>query len=134
MKFCRCAKCGKIVWPVAVRSTDLVCCGKTMRELVPGSTDGDWEKHVPVCSVEKGVVWVRIGTREHPMSEAHHIDWIAVEAKAGCQFKYLKPCCYPEAQFALLPNDELLRIYAYCNQHGLWLLDCRAGGGALTQS
>ena len=134
MKFYRCAKCGKIVCPVAERPTDLICCGKTMRELVPCSTDVDWENHVPVCSVEKGVVWVRIGTREHPMSEAHHIDWIAVEAKAGCQFKYLKPCCYPEAQFALLPNDELLRIYAYCNQHGLWLLDCRAGGGALTQS
>ena len=134
MKFYRCAKCGKIVCPVAERPTDLVCCGKTMRELVPGSTDGDWEKHVPVCSVEKGVVWVRIGTREHPMSEAHHIDWIAVEAKAGCQFKYLKPCCSPEAQFSLLPNDEPLRIYAYCNLHGLWLLTYRENDSSRTQS
>ena len=134
MKFYRCAKCGKIVCPVAETAAELVCCGETMQELIPEATDGDREKHVPVCSVDKGVIWVRVGTREHPMTEAHHIDWIAVETKAGCQFKYLKPCCYPEAQFSLLPNDEPLRIYAYCNLHGLWLLTYRENDSSRTQS
>ena len=134
MKFYRCAKCGKIVCPVAGTAAELVCCGETMQELIPEATDGDREKHVPVCSVEKGVIWVRVGTREHPMTEAHHIDWIAVETKAGCQLKYLKPCCYPEAQFSLLPNDEPLRIYAYCNLHGLWLLTYRENDSSQTQS
>lgn len=134
MKFYRCAKCEKIVCPVAETAAELVCCGETMQELIPEATDGDREKHVPVCSVEKGVIWVRVGTREHPMTEAHHIDWIAVETKAGCQLKYLKPCCYPEAQFSLLPNDEPLRIYAYCNLHGLWLLTDRENDSSRTQS
>ena len=134
MKFYRCAKCGKIVCPVAETAAELVCCGETMQELIPEATDGDREKHVPVCSGEKGVIWVRVGTREHPMTEAHHIDWIAVETKAGCQLKYLKPCCYPEAQFSLLPNDEPLRIYAYCNLHGLWLLTDRENDSSRTQS
>ena len=134
MKFYRCAKCGKIVCPVAETAAELVCCGETMQELIPEATDGDREKLVPVCSVEKGVIWVRVGTREHPMTEAHHIDWIAVETKAGCQLKYLKPCCYPEAQFSLLPNDEPLRIYAYCNLHGLWLLTDRENDSSRTQS
>ena len=134
MKFYRCAKCGKIVCPVAETAAELGCCGETMQELIPEATDGDREKHVPVCSVEKGVIWVRVGTREHPMTEAHHIDWIAVETKAGCQLKYLKPCCYPEAQFSLLPNDEPLRIYAYCNLHGLWLLTDRENDSSRTQS
>ena len=134
MKFYRCAKCGKIVCPVAETAAELVCCGETMQELIPEATDGDREKHVPVCSVEKGVIWVWVGTREHPMTEAHHIDWIAVETKAGCQLKYLKPCCYPEAQFSLLPNDEPLRIYAYCNLHGLWLLTDRENDSSRTQS
>ena len=134
MKFYRCAKCGKIVCPVAETAAELVCCGETMQELIPEATDGDREKHVPVCSVEKGVIWVRVGTREHPMTEAHHIDWIAVETKAGCQLKYLKPCCYPEAQFSLLPNDEPLRIYAYCNLHALWLLTDRENDSSRTQS
>ena len=134
MKFYRCAKCGKIVCPVAETAAELVCCGETMQELIPEATDGDREKHVPVCSVEKGVIWVRVGTREHPMTEAHHIDWIAVGTRAGCQLKYLKPCCYPEAQFSLLPNDEPLRIYAYCNLHGLWLLTYRENDSSRTQS
>ena len=126
MKFYRCAKCGNIVCPVAETAAELVCCGETMQELIPEATDGDREK--------QGVIWVRVGTREHPMTEAHHIDWIAVETKAGCQLKYLKPCCYPEAQFSLLPNDEPLRIYAYCNLHGLWLLTYRENDSSRTQS
>ena len=134
MKFYRCAKCGKIVCPVAETAAELVCCGETMQELVPEATDGDREKHVPVCSVEKGVRWVRVGTREHPRTEAHHSDWFAVHTKAGCQLKDLKPCCYPEAQFSLLPNDEPLRIYAYCNLHGLWLLTDRENDSSRTQS
>ena len=76
MKFYRCAKCGKIVCPVAETAAELVCCGETMQELIPEATDGDREKHVPVCSVEKGVIWVRVGTREHPMTEAHSLYYV----------------------------------------------------------
>lgn len=120
MKFYKCEKCGKIVSLIKDTPTTTICCGEEMKELSYGTTDGAVEKHVPVYSFEKGILWVRVGSVEHPMSEEHHIAWIVLETKNGCQLKYLKHCCYPEVQFALIPHDEVVHIYAYCNQHGLW--------------
>ncbi len=120
MKFYKCDKCGKIVSLIKDAPTETVCCGEEMKELKAGVSDGAVEKHVPVYSFEKGVLWVRVGSIEHPMSEEHHIAWIALETKTGYQLKYLKHCCYPEVQFALIPHDEVVSVYAYCNQHGLW--------------
>ena len=120
MKFFRCEKCGRIVCLIKDAATEMSCCGTEMKRLAVGTGDGALEKHVPVCSFENGIVWVRVGSLEHPMDESHHIAWIVLETKSGYQLKYLKPCCYPEAQFALIPNDEVVHVYAYCNLHGLW--------------
>lgn len=47
MKFYRCSVCGQIVGIVKKTDSPLVCCGKPMEELIPCSTDGSYEKHVP---------------------------------------------------------------------------------------
>ena len=91
MKFYKCDVCGKIVALVKETSVDTVCCGQPMRELVPGTTDGAAEKHVPVCKQEGNTVTVTVGALEHPMTEAHHIEWIALETAHGNQRQELKP-------------------------------------------
>lgn len=120
MKFYTCRKCGRILVNVLDSGRELSCCDEPMALLVAGTSDGAAEKHLPVWALDNGVLWVRVGEQEHPMSEEHHIAWIAVETKTGYQLKYLKHCCYPEVQFALIPYDEVVHVYAYCNQHGLW--------------
>ena len=120
MKFYKCEICGKIVAMVKETPVDTVCCGKPMRELVPGTTDGATEKHVPVYTLEGNTVKVKVGSVEHPMTDAHHIEWIAIETENGNQRKELKPGDKPEATFALVPRDKVKSVYEYCNLHGLW--------------
>ena len=120
MKFYKCEICGKIVAMVKETPVDTMCCGQAMRELVPGTTDGASEKHVPVYTVEGNTVKVKVGSVEHPMTDAHHIEWIAIETENGNQRKELKPGDKPEATFALVPRDKVKSVYEYCNLHGLW--------------
>ena len=120
MKFYKCEICGKIVAMVKETPVDTMCCGQAMRELVPGTTDGATEKHVPVYTLEGNTVRVKVGSVEHPMTDAHHIEWIAIETENGNQRKELKPCDKPEATFALVPRDKVKSVYEYCNLHGLW--------------
>ena len=120
MKFYKCEICGKIVAMVKETPVETMCCGQAMRELVPGTTDGAAEKHVPVYTVEGNTVKVKVGSAEHPMVDAHHIEWIAIETENGNQRKELKPGDKPEATFALVPRDKVKSVYEYCNIHGLW--------------
>lgn len=120
LKFYVCDTCGKMIQMISDTGVPTVCCGSKMRELVPGAVDAAVEKHVPAVSVDGNSVMVTIGEVIHPMTEAHYIQWIAIETKAGSQMKELKPSQEPKAQFLLADNDELVAAYAYCNLHGLW--------------
>ena len=120
MKFYKCEIFGKIVAMVKETPVDTMCCGQAMRELVPGTTDGATEKHVPVYTLDGNTVKVKVGSVEHPMTDAHHLEWIAIETENGNQRKELKPGDKPEATFALSPRDKVKNDYEYCNLHGLW--------------
>ena len=121
MKFLRCKICGKIVAMVNdCSSCPTKCCCEAMEEIPINTTDGAYEKHVPVYQVEGNIVTVRVGAVDHPMLEAHYIQWIALETNKGNQRKVLKPGDAPMAQFALLPGEEVVAVYEYCNLHGLY--------------
>ena len=123
MKFLRCAKCGKIVGEIQGSACPTICCGQAMEELTPNTTDGAHEKHVPVIDVAGNTVTVTVGSVEHPMLDAHYIQWIALETKQGAQRKPLTPGAAPKAVFALAEDDELICAYEYCNLHGFWKAD-----------
>ncbi len=78
------------------------------------------EKHTPLYTIESNKVFVLVGEVEHPMTDAHFIQWIAIETETGAQIKYLTPGEAPAASFCLNSSDKLVAVYAYCNLHGLW--------------
>ena len=120
MKFYRCKHCGQIVAVVKATGVPIICCGSPMEEIVPGTTDAAVEKHVPVYEAANGKVTVTVGSVEHPMTEEHYIEWIALKTKSGNQRKALKPGDAPKAEFAIVDGDEVEAVFAYCNLHSLW--------------
>lgn len=63
----------------------VMCCGQKMTEIIPGTSDG---------------------SVEHPMVEAHYIEWVSLQTKSGNQRKVLKPGDAPEVCFAISEGDE----------------------------
>ena len=114
-----CAVCGNRVEVVRPGAGQFVCCGQPMQEAVPGTSDGAAEKHVPVIEkIDRGYL-VKVGSAEHPSTEAHYIEWIELICKCGkVQRIYLKPGDKPQAAF--LTDCESAMARAYCNLHGLW--------------
>ena len=119
-KFYICSHCGNIIAFAKNTGVPVMCCGQKMQELIPGTTEAATEKHIPVYTVENGVVNVTVGSTEHPMLEAHYIEWVSLQTNLGNQRKALKPGDPPKTQFALLPGEEVEAVYAYCNLHSLW--------------
>ena len=120
MRFFKCSKCGQMVGSIKKTGCDVFCCGEPMEELIPGTTDAAVEKHVPEFTVNGNIVDVTVGSVEHPMLDAHYIEWIALETEQGAQRKALKPGDAPKASFALTDGDKVVAVYAYCNLHSLW--------------
>ncbi len=121
MKFYRCEHCKNIIMKLNDSGVPVVCCGEPMKELVPGATDGAFEKHVPAVSVAGNTITVKVGEAEHPMLEEHFIQFIVLETSNGFQTKYLKPGEKPEAVFVLADGEKAVAAYEYCNLHGLWV-------------
>ena len=119
-KFYICSHCGNIIAFVKDTGVPVMCCGQRMQELVAGTVEASAEKHIPVFTVEDGVVRVTVGSAEHPMLEEHSIQWISLQTNLGNQRKVLRPGDPPKAAFALLPGEEVEAVYAYCNLHSLW--------------
>ena len=120
MRFFVCEKCGNMVEMIKESGAPMSCCGQNMTELVPGTSDGAYEKHVPVFTVEGNKVTVNVGSVEHPMMPEHYIEWIAIETKKGSQRKKLSPGEKPTAEFLLTDGDSVVAVYEHCNLHGLW--------------
>lgn len=120
MRLYICEHCGNIIETIKESGVLVVCCGQKMTLIEAGATDAAVEKHVPVYEVKDGIVSVTVGEVTHPMTDAHYIEWIALETNKGSQRKALTPADGPKAGFALCEGEEVKAVYAYCNLHGLW--------------
>ena len=119
-KYYICKHCGNIIAYVKSSGVDVMCCGEKMSEIIPGTSDGAAEKHVPVIAVDGNKVTVTVGSVAHPMLPEHHIEWISILTKEGHQRKELKAGDEPKAEFVLTDSDEVVAAYEYCNLHSLW--------------
>lgn len=120
MKFYVCEHCGNIIEYVKQTAVPVMCCGQKMTEMIPGTSDGAMEKHVPVVTVNGDSVIVEVGSVEHPMVEEHYIQWIVIETTRGSQRVKLEYTDKPRAEFKLAAGEEVIAAYEYCNLHGLW--------------
>lgn len=120
MEFYICLHCGNVMAYVEHKGPKVVCCGEEMRRLEPNTVDASQEKHVPVRKADGNQVTVTVGSVSHPMTEEHHIAWIALQTDQGNQRKALDHTGEAKAVFALAEGDKPVAVYAYCNLHGLW--------------
>ena len=115
--FLRCEKCGNIVELIKDAGVDVMCCGQPMGKLEAGTIDASKEKHIPVATREDGKINVVVGSVEHPMIDAHYIEWIALVTDNGIERINLSPGDDPKAVFCDRTDVD---VYEYCNIHGLW--------------
>ena len=94
-----------------------------MSELVANSTDAAVEKHVPVVSVSGNAVHVEVGSVAHPMTDEHLIAFACLVTEKGYQIAELTSADKPEADFAIAEGDRAIKVYEYCNLHGLWVAE-----------
>lgn len=115
-----CEICKNRVEVVKGAAGELVCCGQPMKRAIAGTSDGAAEKHVPVIEKIDGGYKVKVGSVEHPSTEAHYIEWIELMCPScgKIQRKHLNPGDKPEAVF--YTKAEKVTAREYCNLHGLW--------------
>ena len=119
-RFSKCNHCGNMVGMIFDSGVPIFCCGEEMMHLEANTVDASREKHVPDVTVDGDMVRVQIGSQEHPMIDAHYIEWIFVQTESGGQRKALSPGDAPLRTFSL-NDDKPTAVYAYCNLHGLWV-------------
>ena len=119
-RYLKCTICGNIVKTVKESGVKIICCGKPMEELVPGTVEASREKHIPVYSIEDNIVKVNVGSVDYPMEEVHFIEWVEIKTNFGCHKINLHPGEKPHVEFVLKEYEQLEYVLAYCNLHGLW--------------
>ena len=85
------------------------------KEIVANSVDAAVEKHVPQYEIKEDMVEIVVN---HVMEEEHLIEWIMVEYEDLERTKYFKAFDKVVFEAQYIPG---MKIYAYCNKHGLWM-------------
>ena len=115
----KCEMCSNIIEVMHGGDGELVCCGKPMKLMKEGTTDGATEKHVPVIEKTANGYKVKVGSVAHPMEAKHWIQWIELVADGVSYTRFLNPGDAPEAEFCIADAKNVV-AREYCNLHGHW--------------
>ena len=117
----KCQVCGNIVELIHVGGGTLNCCTQDMNLLEETTADTSTEKHVPFIEKTDLGYLVKVGqNQDHPMLDAHFIQWIELHTKNAEYRMYLNPGDLPQAEFLIGHDSEVTGAREYCNLHGLW--------------
>jgi len=115
-----CKHCKRIAFSIG-GDGEITCCGEEMTLLLPKEKDAGNEKHLPVVEkVAENQIKVTVGSVLHPMTPEHWIQWVLVAQNDRYLVKSFLPSEQPTALFPYNPQEDL-RVYEFCNLHGLWL-------------
>lgn len=114
----KCEICGNIAEILTAGGAELMCCGQQMTMMKENTTDAAVEKHVPTLTKSNGGWQVNVGSVDHPMTDAHYIEWIELSVGDAVYRQFLSPSDKPTAFFPIAADGATAR--AYCNLHGLW--------------
>ena len=115
-KFYVCPVCGNAIQ--ATGEAVITCCGITLPPLEAEIPDLDHTISLEVVEDEYYV------TVDHPMTKTHYISFLAAVSDQTVQFTKL----YPEDDAATrFKINRVERLYAYCNHHGLFMLNLKRG-------
>ena len=98
-----------------------------MDELTPNAVEASVEKHTPKIKLGDGKVTVSVGEADnaHPMLPEHAIAWVCLVTTNGSQRKLLRPDGKAEVTFLIDKDERVIKAFAYCNLHGLWVAECK---------
>lgn len=119
LRFFKCNHCGNVVVRVVDKGVPVFCCGEKMEEIFANTTEAATEKHLPVVSINKGLLNVKVGEVMHPMLAEHYINFVVAEFDKGYTLVTLEPNSPAEATI-YTRNKKVVAVYEYCNLHGLW--------------
>lgn len=114
----KCEVCGNVAEILTAGGAELMCCGQEMTMQAENTVDAAVEKHIPVLEKIDNGWQVTVGSVEHPMTEAHLIEWIELSSGDAVYRQFLNPTDKPTAFFPVTDSNVTAR--AYCNLHGLW--------------
>lgn len=121
-KFYKCNHCGNILIPAFDAGVTPSCCGEKMQLLEPNSTEAAVEKHLPVIDKNDDGhhITISVGSVEHPMTDEHYIQCIALFEGNKVRLVKLSPSDKPTVVLSVKDNTQPMAVYEYCNLHGLW--------------
>ena len=127
MKHFVCKDCGNLIAMINDSGVNVHCCTRKMSEVVPNVSDASKEKHTPYIEVDNDTVKITVGdvNNRHPMSKEHNVVWICLVTTEGSHRKLLPPHGSSEAVFKLTEGEKVIKAFAYCNLHGLWVKECK---------
>lgn len=119
--FYRCSICGNLICMINDSGVTPTCCGTEMEAVTANTADAAAEKHVPCISRDGNKVMIAVGDLPHPMTQEHFIEWVILQTNRGTYSRRLHPENIPEVCFRIRSTECPVRVYAWCNLHGLWL-------------